>query len=455
MRNYPVTRRALLRAAALAGAGCARRARKPPNIVLLLADDLGHGDLSSYGCPDIRTPNIDSIGRDGVRFTQCYANAPECTPTRTALLTGRYQQRVGGLECAIGVGNVGRYDEAIWLQERDELGLPATEITLPKILKNHGYETACIGKWHLGYLDKFSPNRHGFDEFFGILGGNADYFRHREAGGMPVLYQNGRQNEREGYLTHLIAAEAIKWLKTRSHAPFFLYVPFTAPHTPVQGPGDRDKVVTDENFNQGDRATYARMVESMDEAVGRILSQLDKMGAVDDTIVTFFSDNGGYNLSRNDPFRGGKGSLWEGGIRVPGMVRWPAGLPKATTSDQVTLTMDLLPSVLAAAGLQSPAGRKLDGVNLLPVWRGDRERFQRTVFWRYKRLENRRKAVRHGWMKYLWDNGQEGLYHLGDDPGERQDLSAEMPDVAAELKAKLEEWEEEVRPPRLSGFPGG
>ncbi len=423
--------------------------------MLLVADDLGYGDLSNYGCPDIRTPNIDGIGAAGIRFTQCYANAPECTPTRTALLTGRYQQRVGGLECAIGVGNVGRYDEAIWLQQRDELGLPASEITLPRILKENGYQTALIGKWHLGYLEKFSPNRHGFDEFFGILGGNANYFTHREAGGAPVLYHNGQSIERDGYLTHLIADEATGWLRKRTGAPWFLYVAFTAPHTPVQGPEDRDKVITDENFNDGDRATYARMVESMDEAAGRILEQLEVMGAAEETIVAFFSDNGGYRLSRNDPFRGGKGSLWEGGIRVPGMVRWPGGGLRAGTSDQVTMTMDFLPTVLAAAGIEPPAGRRFDGVNLLPVWRGEREQFERTVYWRYKRGKNRRKAVRHGWMKYLWDNGQEGLYHLGEDVREERDLKEQMPEVAEELKAKLAEWEEEVRAPRLKEFRGG
>lgn len=424
----------------------------PPNVVVLLADDLGHGDLSSYGAPDIRTPNIDSIGRQGVMFTRCYANAPQCTPTRTALLTGRYQQRVGGLECAIGVDNVGRYDEAVWLQQRDQLGLPATELTMARLLKDHGYDTACSGKWHLGYLDKFSPNRHGFDEYFGIIGGNADYFTHREASGGPVLYHNAELIEREGYLTELITEHAVGWLKQRSGNPFFLYVPFNAPHTPVQGPGDAGKKIDETNWGAGDRATYARMVESMDDGVGRILSQLDQMGAAGNTIVVFQSDNGGYKLSRNEPFRGGKSNLWEGGIRTPCLMRWPGVIREGTTTDQVSLTMDLLPTFLAAAGATPPAGHTFDGVNLLPVLREEREPFQRTVFWGYKRAEVRSKAVLDGDVKYIWNNGEEGMYNVAGDEREQNNLLAQSPDVAEQLRARLAAWEIEVMAPRLQPF---
>ncbi|MGH9627955.1 MAG: sulfatase-like hydrolase/transferase, partial [Bryobacteraceae bacterium] len=226
-----MNRRIFLQVAAGASAAAQNRSRQAPNIVLLLADDLGSADLSCFGASDIRTPAIDSLAKDGVQLTRCYAN-PECTPSRAALLTGRYVQRIGGLECAIGVGNVGRYDEAVWLQQRGELGLPVSEITIARMLKDHGYDTACIGKWHLGYLDKFSPNAHGFDEYFGILGGNADYFAHTEQSGDNVLRHNGRPVKREGYLTDLIGTSAVNWLKARKQNPFFLYVPFNAPHSP-------------------------------------------------------------------------------------------------------------------------------------------------------------------------------------------------------------------------------
>ncbi|MCP5118891.1 MAG: sulfatase-like hydrolase/transferase, partial [bacterium] len=267
---------ATLSATLLLAACTAPETATPPNVVLLVADDMGYADLSSFGSPDIRTPHIDSIGARGVKLTQHYTNGPSCTPTRTALMTGRYQQRVGGLECAIGVGNVGRYDEAVWLADRGELGLPASEPTLPRLLKDHGYDTACSGKWHLGYMAEHSPNRHGFDEYFGILGGNADYFRHVEAAGDKVLYHNSEPVDRDGYLTELFVDHAVEWLSRRSEKPFFLYVPFNAPHTPVQGPDDSDKEITAENWGQGDRATYARMVEAMDTGVGRILAQLDE-----------------------------------------------------------------------------------------------------------------------------------------------------------------------------------
>src|SRR5262245_45339733 len=207
-----------------------------PNIVLILADDMGYGDLGCYGCPDIRTPNVDSLAKQGVRLTQFYSNGPECSPTRCALLTGRYQQRVGGLECAIGLHDVGRYDDAIWLQQRGELGLPATEVSMPRVLKTYGYDTACIGKWHLGYPEAFWPNRHGFDEFFGFLGGGVDYFSHQEPekDGRTYFYHNTEAIKPTGYTTDLFADKAIAWLKKRTPKnPFFLYLPFNAPHTPI------------------------------------------------------------------------------------------------------------------------------------------------------------------------------------------------------------------------------
>jgi arylsulfatase A-like enzyme len=240
MMGQAMNRRSFLQWAAMGGAAWAQTG--PPNIVLLLADDLGSADLSCFGATELRTPHIDSLARDGVRFTQAYANAPECTPSRCALLTGRYQQRVGGLECAIGLGNVGRYDEAVWLEKRGELGLPGSETTIAGLLRARGYATALIGKWHLGYLDKFLPNRHGFDEFFGILGGAADYFRYTEEDGAMTLRHNGKEAAAKGYLTDLIGDKSVEWLaRRRAGQPFFLYVPFNAPHNPFQTHEDAEE----------------------------------------------------------------------------------------------------------------------------------------------------------------------------------------------------------------------
>lgn len=445
-----MTRRELLRL----GIAVSAAPRRMPNIVLLVADDLGSADLSSYGCPDIRTPNIDSLGRAGVRFTQCYANGPECTPTRTALLTGRYQQRVGGLECAIGVGDVGRYDEAIWLAQRGELGLPASELTLPRLLKAAGYSTACFGKWHLGYRPKFWPSRHGFNTWFGILGGNADYFKHTEDDGRHVLYQDDRPVKRTGYLTDLIAAEAIAWLKQAARSPFFLYVAFTAPHTPIQDPDEFDPATGTAPRRQGHRPTYAKMVERMDARVGDILAELDRLGLAENTIVIFISDNGADPNGSNGSLRGRKGTLWEGGIRIPCLMRWPSVLPAGRQVEQLALTMDLAPTLLAAAGVS--AGRtRFDGVNLLPVLTGRAQPFSRTVFWRYKRGNDRRKAVRRGDWKLVIDNDREELHDLRSDPREQRDLAAEQPALVTELNRLLSEWERSVQAPRLRGFRPG
>lgn len=436
-----ITRRDFL----LAGAALAAPIAARPNVVLIMADDMGYGDLSSYGCPDIRTPAIDSLGERGVRFTQFYANAPECTPSRTALLTGRYQQRVGGLECAIGVGNVGRYDDAVWLQQRGELGLPASETSFAQMLKRAGYDTACFGKWHLGYLDKFSPNRHGFDEYLGILGGNADYFRHTEPSGERMLYHNGRPIARDGeYLTELIGREAVRWLRDRTitRRPFFLYLPFTVPHDPHQSPRGAAAQAGHEA-----RAIYAEMVESMDQQVANVLAELDRMGAAQNTLVVFMSDNGGTRVGRNHPFRGTKSTCWEGGIRVPCLLRWPARLSTGREVGQTAIMMDMTATILAAAGVK-PA-RKLDGMDLLPLLRADRPAVPRTLFWRYRRAENVRKAVLDGAMKYVFDNGREELHDLSADLEERHDLLAARADAAERLRKKLAEWEREIRAPRL------
>lgn len=224
-----------------APAVAAEQGKNRANVVVILADDLGYGDLGCYGCKDIKTPHLDRLAAGGVRFTQFYANGPECTPTRAALFTGRYQHRVGGLECAIGTGNVGRYDDAVRLREKNELGLPVEEPGLARLLKDAGYATAICGKWHLGYDDKFAPNRHGFDHAFYCLGGGMDYFHHVEdtPDAKSMLRQNGKPIERPGYFTDLVAEEAVRFLGAHKDKPFFLYVPFTAPHAPYQGPNDR------------------------------------------------------------------------------------------------------------------------------------------------------------------------------------------------------------------------
>lgn len=441
------------------GSATAAEPARRPNIVFLLADDLGYGDLGCYGCKDIQTPILDRLAARGVRFTNFYANGPECTPTRAALLTGRYQQRIGGLECAIGTGNVGRYDDAIRLRKTNDLGLPSEEVTIARLLKEAGYATGICGKWHLGYDDEFSPNRHGFDQAFYCLGGGMDYFHHVEATPtpQPVLRLNGKPIERPGYFTDLVAEEAIRFIQAHQSQPFFLYVPFTAPHAPFQGPKDRHErpLPADSPLWQQSKAppaVYAAIVERMDEAIGRILAKLDETHCTDRTLIIFTSDNGGTASARPTPFRGIKGSTFEGGLRVPCIIRWPNRLPEKAVTGQVALTMDLSASIVRIAGAKVRNDRPFDGLDIVERLEKNQPILPRTVFWRGRRGNGTSWAVRDGALKYVarreGGRKEEHLFTLDNDPGEKTDLLAQRPEDAARLKRLLAEWENKVQPKR-------
>jgi arylsulfatase A-like enzyme len=431
-----------------------------PNIVLILADDMGYGDLGCYGCPDIHTPQIDSLAKQGVRLTSFYSNGPECTPTRTGLLSGRYQQRFGGLECAIGLGNVGRYDDAIRLAGQHDLGLPPERSILAQAAKEAGYATAICGKWHLGYEPKFLPTRHGFDHFFGLLGGSTDYFRHTEPGGEFTLYVNERKVERNGYMTDLIAQEACEFLRRSGDKPFLLYMPFNAPHAPFQGPDDQAVAAAgDETQNRGSRQTYIKMVERLDDRLGTILKTLDEIGATNNTLVIFTSDNGGPLHSRNDPFSGRKGSTYEGGIRVPCILRWPGKLPAGTESSQVGITMDLTASVVGTlrvpytnVGTKSVPDSELDGIDIVEHIRQQKSNASRTLFWRQRRGELTWRGVRDGDFKLVsrqeGDKRQDWLFDLAGDLAEKKDLAASQSTDLKRLQDLLSRWEVEVKPTR-------
>lgn len=438
--------------AASAGIGACQTTRVTksprPNIVLILADDLGYGDIGCYGCVDTRTPNIDRIAAEGVRFTSFYSNGPECSPTRTALMTGRYQHRVGGLECAIGTGNVGRYDDAIRLRESHDLGLPASETSIAKMLKSAGYATGVCGKWHLGYESKFFPSNHGFDYWFGPIGGATDYFHHCESTGQPAVYLNGKPVDREGYLTDLITEESLGFIRRNARHPFFLYVAYTASHTPYLGPNDRRPAyIPESDYNKGSRSTYVAMVERMDEGVGAILNTLRDNGLAQNTLVVFMSDNGATNMGKNAPFSGNKGNVFEGGIRVPCVARWPGVLPQGVLSPQPCMTMDFSSSLIAAAGVAAP--RPFDGIDVLKLLERGLPVQTRTLFWRARRGEWTRRAVRDGDMKFIaLDNAgkvQEHLFDLAVDPQERNNLLAAQAETAARLRQLLQEWEKRVR----------
>lgn len=430
--------------------------KQQPNIILILADDLGYGDLSCYNQNGVRTPAIDAIVNQGIRFTSYYSCGPECSPTRTALLTGRYQQRVGGLECAIGSGNVGRYDDAIRLRETNDLGLPVKETSIAQMLKKAGYNTAICGKWHLGYEDKFNPNLHGFDYAFYVLGGEMDYFHHRERPfTFPVLYQNGKPVIKDGYITDLIGDESLKFIDSQTkRKPFFLYVPFTAPHAPYQGPDDYlPEALPDYSLlwdqSSGPKPIYQAMIRRMDETIGKILNKLEEKGMSDNTLVIFMSDNGGTKTGNNDPLRDYKGNLFEGGIRVPCAVKWPGKIPAGMVSQQPCITFDFSFSIIRAAGALVPEIRTFDGIDILKRIEKNQPVADRTLFWRDRRGMQTKKAVRQGNLKYIWLNSEgnveEYLFDLGNDLAEKTNLFNSQPDDVNRLKTLLNAWEVEVK----------
>ena len=408
-----------------------------PNVVFILTDDVGYGDIGSYGARDIRTPNIDRLARQGVKLTDFYA-APTCTPTRAALITGRYQQRVR-LERPLG-------HQGPSLQQ----GLAATGRSLPQLLKNSGYATALIGKWHLGYKPEFSPNAHGFDQFYGFLSGYIDFYTHTRGDGLPDLYENAIPVTDSGYMTDLITARAVRFIEQSATRPFFIEVAYNAAHWPFQRP-DHPSVAANHGAYQSPadsipatRQDYAAMLERADEGVGRILATLDRLGLSQNTLVIFTNDNGGEWLSRNAPLFHRKGTLWEGGIRVPAIFRWPARLPRGTTSRQAGITMDLTASILAATRTPVPADAALEGIDLLPVLEGRTPARERTLFWRIASPIRQQRAVRQGDWKLLVDGDHQLLFNLRADIGERRDLASQRPDLVRTFRRLLADWEQNV-----------
>ncbi|MBI2827156.1 MAG: sulfatase [Planctomycetia bacterium] len=436
---------AILSGAAQSAQGADKAAK--PNIVILLADDLGYADVGFQGCNDIPTPHIDSLAAGGVRCTSGYVSGPYCSPTRAGLLTGRYQQRFGH------EFNPGGREEA-------NVGLPLSETTIADRLKAAGYKTGLVGKWHLGAAPKFRPPKRGFDEFFGFLGGAHPYIAER---GAPIYRGDQVVDERE-YLTDAFGREAVAFIERHQKEPFFLYLAFNAVHTPMQATDAR--LARFGSIEDTRRRTYAAMLTAMDEAVGRVLDALRTAGIEDNTLVFFFSDNGGptmptttINGSRNTPLRGSKRTTLEGGVRVPFVVQWKAKLPQGRVYEQPIIQLDVLPTALAAAGTQTQPDWKLDGVNLLPYLSSENKAApHETLYWRM----GEQMALRHGdWKIVRYDptaDGQPGepatatrLYNLAEDIGEAHDLAAAQPAKVKELEAIWQEWNGQLAKPLWGG----
>jgi arylsulfatase B len=416
---------------------------RPPNIVLILADDLGYPELGCQGAADVRTPHIDAIARHGIRFTSGYVTSPVCSPSRAGLLTGRYPQRFGHELNALGPQN-----------RLPHVGLPTSEKTIADYLGAAGYATGAIGKWHLGGTEPYHPQRRGFGEFFGFLHEGHFYVGDRRTKAVSLLrpdeppYDDQNPVLRDtqpvgdfGYLTEAFTREALAFIDRHRDRPFFLYLPYNAVHSPMQATEKdlgRFHEITDRK-----RRVFAAMLSALDEGVGAVLGKLREAGLTKNTLVVFLSDNGGPTAeltSSNAPLRGGKGQLYEGGVRVPFLLQWMGHLPGGVVSDRPVSSLDVLPTALAAAGVQSPDQAKLDGVDLLPhlVGRNDGLPHER-LFWRY----GGKAALREGRWKLVRDGAHQPweLYDLGKDVGESDDQAARKPEVVGRLVAAWGRWD--------------
>jgi arylsulfatase A-like enzyme len=452
-----MSRRTLLRGAALGSIALAvgvdkafgQQVSGPPNIVFIMADDLGYADVSCYGRPDISTPNIDGLAAKGVRFLQAYANSAVCSATRTALITGRYQYRLPiGLEEPL----TGR-----------DVGLPPDHPTLPSLLKKAGYGTTLVGKWHLGLLPKFGPLQSGYDHFYGFRGGAVDYYTH--ANKKDDLWDDDVQVHQMGYLTDMLGSRAVDVVNgyAKSGRPFLISLHFNAPHWPWEAPGDQAEsnrlrsASSLFDFDGGTQKTYQRMIQEMDLQIGRVLEALNANGMAKNTIVIFTSDNGGERFADTWPFTGRKTELLEGGLRIPAIISWPASIPQGRTTDQVAVTMDWMPTLLAAAGLSSDPAFLPDGINLLPMLKQDAATVERKLFWRYK--ANAQRAARDGDYKYLKILDNTFLFNIVEDPMERANLKERHKDVYDRIMGEWHEWNatmlREIDESSTDNFTGG
>lgn len=429
-----------------ANKACGADNSRAPNLVLIMADDMGYGDLGCYGSKTLKTPHIDALARGGMKFTDFHSSGAVCSPTRAGLLTGRYQQRAG-------------VPMVITVARHRHVGLAPAEITFAEVLKQAGYATAIFGKWHLGYDVSFNPRRQGFDRFVGYVSGNVDFISHIDQGGVYDWWHDEKKVKEEGYVTRLITRHAVKFIDDNAKRPFCLYVPHEAVHYPYQGPDDKaDRFVGGAGrFNvRGSRkdlaAAYQEMTKEMDDSVGAVMAALKKHDLVDNTFVLFFSDNGATGPGSVGPLRGKKGTVWEGGHRVPCIAHWPGKIKAGAVNHDLAISLDVYPTLLAAAGVDVPTGLKLDGVNLLPALTEGKSLGERELFWGH----GAGRAVRDGSWKLVVGAKKQGkrpaLFNLAEDIGEKKNLASAQPDRVRKMRRLLSDWEEEVKPP--PGRPG-
>ena len=428
-----------------------------PNIILIVSDDQGYQDLGCYGSTQVKTPNLDKLAAEGVRLTNFYVAWPACTPSRGSLLTGRYPQRNGTYDMfrndLVDSDHLYKADEYAVSWEMIG-GMDTREVLIPRVLKQAGYINGIFGKWDLGQLHRFLPLQRGFDEFYGFTNTGIDYWTHERYGVPSMRRGNKPTTEDKGtYATDLFRRETIRFIRTHKERPFFCYVPFNAPHGAsnldrprpgVQAPldyihkhyGEYDP--KDYNSRKARRIRYMAATTYMDEAIGQIMLLLDEHNLTDNTLVIFLSDNGGSGgTSDNGPLRGGKSSLFEGGIRVPCIVRWPGMVPRGMLCDEFLTAMEIFPTLCRAASVRPPRDIVLDGFDMTPVIAGKQKSPRKEMFWQ-RRSD---KAARVGNWKWVQSSRGSGLFDLSKDIGEQNDLSKEMPDVLRMVESRFAAWE--------------
>lgn len=450
MNNPPLfSRRTLLTGAGAAALPPRAQSRRKPNIILIISDDLGYADLGCYGNTTLRTPHIDRLAAEGMRFTDFTVSWPACTPSRGSILTGRYPQR-NGLYAMI------RNNEVNWKYEFDDqeyalspemtLGLDTREVTIGQAMRGAGYATALVGKWDSGRARRFLPPQRGFDSFYGFANTGIDYYTHARYG-VPSLFRNNERITEEGHTTDLFEREALRAIEENRSRPFFLYLAFNAPHIAStfdkkarQAPEKYLKMYGGGGAEYNRKLEYAALVTQMDDSIGRIMERLRSLSLDDNTLVVFISDNGGDAAAANGPLRAHKTSLFEGGLRVPMIARWPGRIKPGQVNDQFATTMEFFPTFLAAAGAAPPRGVTLDGFNLLPALEGKGRSPRTDCFYQQKD----EAAARVGPWKWVHTHKGGGLFNLKDDIGETHDLSAEKPETLAMVKARWAAWRKQM-----------
>lgn len=411
---------------------CAPKEFELPNIILIMADDLGYGDIACFGNENIKTPSIDKLASEGMKFTDYHSNGSVCSPTRAALLTGRYQQR-SGMEGVI-------YAKG----ETRQTGLAIEELTFADFLKEAGYATGIVGKWHLGYRIDFNPIYQGFDYFRGYVSGNVDYHSHVDGAGIPDWWHDLEKTEEKGYVTDLITKYAIDFIEENKDEPFCLYVAHEVPHFPFQGRKDKADRFPGRKFvahgsRKDKKGAYKEMIEAMDEGIGKMIKKLEELQLNEKTLVFFCSDNGGLDqIANNGNLRGSKGSLWEGGHRVPAIAWWPGNIEAGSVSSETVMSMDLFPTFVNLSKMKT--NNKFDGVDISRLLLEQIDLPDRSVFWKYRK----QKVIRSKNWKLIVENDTSRLYNLWEDIAEQKDLAKSEKSLVSELKLELDSWEKDV-----------